>query len=151
MRGPQSLRGRIVLAAVAAVAICGILAGGLLLAIIQRDGRNGVDDELQQRAEQILRRPPDHDGYGHRGPGGGEPLLRGSGTFAQVAYGGQVVRAGDVPESPPGVPRDDGFETVSIGGRPWRSLTSTVAEAGGPRLQVLSSLAPVEERVSSIR
>jgi two-component system, OmpR family, sensor histidine kinase PrrB len=141
-----------VLAAVGAVAICGILAGGLLLAIIQRDGRNRVDDELRQRAEQILRRPPDRDAYGHRGPGGGEPLLRGSGTFAQVAYGGQVVeRTGDVPASPPGVPRDDGFATVSIDGEPWRSLTFTVPDAGGARLQVLSSLAPVEERVSSIR
>jgi two-component system sensor histidine kinase PrrB len=152
MRWPQSLRGRIVLAAVGAVAICGILAGGLLLAIIQRDGRNRVDDELRQRAEQILRRPPDRDAYGHRGPRGGEPLLRGSGTFAQVAYGGQVVdRTGDVPASPPGVPRDDGLTTVSIDGEPWRSLTFTVTNAGGARLQVLSSLAPVEERVSSIR
>jgi two-component system sensor histidine kinase PrrB len=152
MRWPQSLRGRIVLAAVAAVAICGILAGGLLLAIIQRDGRNRVDDELRQRAEQILRRPPDRDAYGHRGPRGGEPLLRGSGTFAQVAYGGQVVeRTGDVPASPPGVPRDDGLATLSIAGEPWRSLTFTVTDAGGARLQVLSSLAPVEERVSSIR
>src|SRR4051794_40764277 len=152
MRWPQSLRGRIVLAAVGAVAICGILAGGLLLAVIQRDGRNRVDDELRQRAEQILRRPPDRDAYGHRGPRGGEPLLRGSGTFAQVAYGGQVVdRTGDVPASPPGVPRDDGLATMSIDGHPWRSLTFTVGEVGSPRLQVLSSLAPVEQRVSSIR
>jgi signal transduction histidine kinase len=152
MSGPRSLRGRIVLAAVGAVAICGILAGGLLLAVIQRDGRNRVDDDLRQRAEQILRRPPDRDAYGRGGPGGGEPLLRGSGTFAQVAFGGQVVeRTGDVPASPPGVPRDDGFATVAIDGRPWRSLTFTVGEAGSPRLQVLSSLAPVEQRVASIR
>src|SRR4051794_23521053 len=152
MRWPQSLRGRIVLAAVGAVAICGILAGGLLIAVIQRDGRNRLDDELRQRAEQILRRPPDRGAYGRNGPGGGEPLLRGSGTFAQVAYGGQVVeRTGDVPASPPDVPRDDGFKTVSIDGRPWRSLTFTVGEVGSPRLQVLSSLAPVEQRVSSIR
>jgi signal transduction histidine kinase len=152
MSRPQSLRARIVMAAVGAVAICGILAGGLLLAAIQRDGRNRVDDDLRQRAAQILRRPPDRDAYGRRGPGGGEPLLRGSGTFAQVAYGGQVVeRTGDVPESPPAVPREDGFETVDVDGEPWRSLTFTVGEVGSPRLEVLSSLAPVEQRVSSIR
>jgi two-component system, OmpR family, sensor histidine kinase PrrB len=152
VRGPRSLRGRIALAAVGAVALCGILAGGLLLAVIERDGRNRVDDELRQRADQILRRPPDRDAYGHHGRRGPEPLLRGSGTFAQVAYGGEVVeRTGDVPAAPPGVPEDDGFETVSIGGEPWRSLTFTLAAAGNPRLQVLSSLAPVEARVDSIR
>jgi hypothetical protein len=152
VRAPQSLRARIALAAVGAVALCGILAGGLLIAIIQRDGRNRLDDELRERAEQILRRPPARDAYGHRRRGGPEPLLRGSGTFAQVAYGDQVVdRTGDVPAEPPGVPDEDGFETVSIAGEPWRSLTFTLPAAGDPRLQVLSSLAPVEERVDSIR
>jgi two-component system sensor histidine kinase PrrB len=150
MRAPRSLRARIALAAVAAVGVCGVLAGGLLLAAVERDGRNQVDQDLRERAASILRRPPDRDAYGHRG-GRPEPLLRGSGTFAQVAFGDEVVsRAGDIPEDPPGVPRDDGFETIDIAGTPWRSLTFTVG-APGERLQVLSSLAPVEERVDRIR
>jgi len=152
VRAPESLRGRIALAAVGAVAVCGILAGALLLAIIERDGRNQVDGELRERAASILRRPPPgRDAYGHRDRGP-EPLLRGSGTFAQVAFGGEVVeRTGDVPAAPPAVPERDGLETVDIGGEPWRSLTFTVAAPGRPRLQVLSSLAPVEERVGRIR
>jgi two-component system, OmpR family, sensor histidine kinase PrrB len=150
MRGPRSLRARIALAAVAAVGVCGILAGGLLLAAVERDGRNQLDGELRDRATSILRRPPDRDAYGN-GRGAGQ-LLQGSGTFAQVAYGNQVIaQEGDVPDAAPSVPMRDGFETVDIAGTPWRSLTFTVAEAGNPRLQVLSSLAPVEERVSSIR
>ena len=84
-----------------------------------------------------------------RGP---QPLLKGSGTFAQIAYGDEVVaQEGDTPDAPLDVPQRDGFETVEIAGTPWRSLTYTIAVAGNPRLQVLSSLAPVEQRVDSIR
>jgi two-component system, OmpR family, sensor histidine kinase PrrB len=149
VRLPRSLRGRIALAAVGAVALCGALAGGLLLGAVERDGRNQLDGELRERVSQILSRPV--GGYGRRG-GGAEPLLRGSGSFAQVAYGNEVTeQAGDVPDTPVPAPDRDGFETVDIAGTPWRSLSVTLEIAGNPRLQVLSSLAPVEERVSSIR
>jgi signal transduction histidine kinase len=149
MRVPRSLRARIALAAVGAVALSGALAGGLLLGAVERDGRNQLDGELRERVDSILSRPPGD--YGRRG-GGAEPLLRGSGSFAQVAYGNQVVeQAGDVPDQPPGAPDHDGFKTVDIAGTPWRSLSVTLPIDGRPRLQVLSSLAPVEERVSSIR
>ncbi len=149
MRLPRSLRGRIALAAVGAVALCGALAGGLLLGAVERDGRNQLDAELRERVDQILSRPV--GGYGHRG-GGAEPLLRGSGSFAQIAYGSEVTaQAGDVPDTPVGAPDRDGFETVDIAGTPWRSLAVTLPSDGRPRLQVLSSLAPVEERVSSTR
>jgi signal transduction histidine kinase len=145
---PGSLRARIALAAVAAVAVCGALAGGLLLAAVERDGRNQVDADLRERAASILRRG---DAYGRR-QGGPEPLLRGSGTFAQVADGDEVTgRAGDIPATPPDVPEQEGFETIDIAGTPWRSLTITGERFGNPRLQVLSSLAPVEERVGRIR
>jgi two-component system sensor histidine kinase PrrB len=151
MRAPRSLRARIALAAVAAVGLCGMLAGGLLLTAVEHDGRNQIDGELSQRAESILRRPPERDAYDRHG-GGPEALLQGSGTFAQVAIGNQVVdRTGDVPASPPAVPDHGGFTTVDIDGTPWRSLTFTIADVGNPRLQVLTSLAPVEERVGRIR
>ena len=150
MRAPRSLRARIAIAAVGAVALCGILAGGVLIAAVQRDARNQLDGELEARAASILRRPPDRDAYGHSR--GAQPLLQGSGTFAQIAYGNEVVgQEGDLPGSAPMVPDNDGFETISIGGARWRSLTYTIAAPGNPRLQVLSSLAPVEERVASIR
>ena len=113
MRAPRSLRARIALAAVAAVAICGILAGALMLAAVERDGRNQLDGELRERADSILRRPPNRDAYGH--DRGAETLLRGSGNFVQIASANGVARAGDVPDSPPSLPQDDGFATVSIG------------------------------------
>ena len=148
MRLPGSLRARIALAAVAAVGICGLLAGGLLLAAVERDGRNQVDADLRARADSILRSPG--DAYG-RGRDRGEALLRGSGTFAQVAFGDDITsQAGDVPAQPPEVPKEAGLETIDIAGTPWRSLT-LIADSGNPRLQILSSLAPVEERVSRTR
>jgi two-component system, OmpR family, sensor histidine kinase PrrB len=149
MRLPGSLRARIALAAVAAVGICGLLAGGLLLAAVERDGRNQVDADLRARADSILRRPG--DAYG-RGRDRGEVLLRGSGTFAQVAYGDDITsQAGDVPDQRLDVPQQAGLETIDIAGTPWRSLTLNVAAVGDPRLQIASSLAPVEERVSRTR
>ena len=100
MRLPRSLRGRIALAAVGAVALCGALAGGLLLGAVERDGRNQLDSELRERVDQTLSRPV--DGYGRRG--GGDALLRGTGSFAQIAYGSEVTaQAGDVPD-PDGAP-----------------------------------------------
>ena len=161
MRAPRSLRGRIALAAVAAVAIAGVIAGVLLVAAVQRDGRDAVDNDLQQRAGDLARRVL---GPGPGGPGGpadgrgpgpppGDELLRGSGTFVQVAVGDQVIRqSGDVPSDPPGVPREEGLSNVTIGGDEWRALTLTVGPPGSDaRVEVLQTLAPVQERTSRIR
>ena len=49
------------------------------------------------------------------------------------------------------MPQDEGFDTIDIAGTPWRSLTLKVADFGNPRLQILTSLAPVEERVNRTR
>ena len=49
------------------------------------------------------------------------------------------------------MPENEGFETIDIAGTPWRSLTLRVADFGDPRLQILTSLAPVEERVYRTR
>jgi len=152
MRLPGSLRARIAVAAVAAVALCGVVTGVILLAAVESDGRAAVDDDLRERATEILRRPG-KEGFGHerRGPPPGR-LGAGSGAFAQVAYRDEVVeQEGDVPVAAPGVPEEDGLATVEIKGESWRSLTTTVGVSGETRLQVLSSLAGVEERVADIR
>ena len=154
MRGPRSLRGRIVLAAVAALTVAGVLAGWLLVAAVARDGRADVDRDLESRARDIARRPPPGpEPFGRGGPGPGGPpdggLLEGSGTFVQLAIGGQTVQQrGDVPADPPAVPDEDGFANVTIDGEKWRSLT---VAAGNARLQVLATLEPVEERVADVR
>jgi two-component system sensor histidine kinase PrrB len=159
VRAPAGLRARIALAATAALLVVGIAAGVALLAAIERDGRRAVDRELTQRAEGVLR-PGPGPGRGRGGlpfgrrpgppPDRDERLLAGSGTFVQVAVGDAVVdRRGDVPADPPGVPGSDGFRTIEIAGVPWRSLTLSTPE--GPRFEILSTLAPVDDRVNRIR
>jgi two-component system, OmpR family, sensor histidine kinase PrrB len=160
---PSSLRARITVAAVLAVALAGAAAGAALVAAVARDGRAAVDRDLRERVARIAPVPgPDGGGFGRfggrgfggRGPGrGAERLLVGSGTFAQVSYGGQVVdQGGDVPANAPGVPARDGLQTVRIGATDWRSLTLTLgSDPDGPRLQLLSSLAPLQARIGSLR
>ncbi|MBX5443498.1 MAG: HAMP domain-containing histidine kinase, partial [Solirubrobacteraceae bacterium] len=80
-----------------------------------------------------------------------DDLLGGSGSFVQLEIDGAVVaRRGDVPDDPPAVPEADGLATIDVDGEPWRSLT-----VSGPvapvRVQLLTSLAPVEARVADAR
>ena len=122
MRPPRSMRARLTLAALLAVLIGGLIAGSLLLAAVERDGRRAIDDELQEQTAEVLRGPPGEGRFGH-GPRGGQPLLRGSGNFVQVAVGDEVVaQDGDVPDSVPAPPDREGYSTVEIGGTQWRSL-----------------------------
>jgi two-component system, OmpR family, sensor histidine kinase PrrB len=161
MRAPASLRARITLAAVLTVALAGAAAGTALVAAVERDGRAAVDADLRARVERIRPQPGDLDDdfgafdRGRRGPPrrGAERLLLGTGTFAQLSYGGQIYQqGGDVPASAPPVPARDGFQTVRIDGDEWRELTMSLGPGGGdPRLQVLSTLAPVEARADALR
>jgi len=162
VRRPISLRVAVVAGSVAAVALGVLLAGLVLSAAIGRDARADVDADLRQRASQVIeaQRPPWAGGRGGRpgfGQGGalapdaGDELLGGSGSFVQLEIGGQLVmRRGDVPDDPPDVPDDDGFATVEIDGQPWRSLTVS-GPIGPVRLQLLTSLARVDERVADAR
>ena len=146
MRAPRSLRARITLAALVALALGGALGGVLLLAAVERDGRRAVDRELREQSAQVIGGAPGRgfDPGRNGGPapvGGGEELLAGSGSFVQVAVGGQVVdQRGDVPDDPPAVPAADGYRTVEIDGVPWRSLTVSFSRPENLRLEVLSSL-----------
>jgi two-component system sensor histidine kinase PrrB len=155
---PGSLRARITLAAVLAVALAGLAAGTALVAAVERDGRAAVDSDLRARVARIA--PGSDDDFDGGGFGGGRPgprgtqrLLVGSGTFAQVSYNGQVYdQGGDVPADAPPIPLRDGFATIEIGGRQWRSLTMSLGASGGdPRLQLASSLAPVHARADNLR
>jgi len=155
MRAPRSLRGRITLAALLALTLGGLAAGAVLLAAVERDGRRAVDEDLRERVGQVVGRGPGRDLGMGRGPqrrGGPEPLLAGAGTFVQVADGRQVVlQRGDVPDGAPPPPPRDGLATIEIDGEPWRSLTVTLVPGDNLRLQVLSSLEPLQERVASVR
>jgi two-component system, OmpR family, sensor histidine kinase PrrB len=157
---PGSLRARITLAALLAVALAGLAAGTALVAAVERDGRAAVDSDLRARVSRIAPASGVDDdfegrGFGRQRPGprGAQRLLVGSGTFAQVAYDGQVYdRGGDVPEEPPAMPARDGFATIELDGEKWRSLTMSLGPNGGdPRLQLASSLAPVAARADNLR
>ena len=162
MRAPAGLRTRIALAAAAALLIVGIVAGAVLLEAIERDGREDVDRALALRAERLTRPgPPGGRGPGlrprpggrHRGipPAGDDGLLAGSGTFVQVAIGDRVIeREGDIPLDPPPVADTDGYRTVEIDGESWRSLTLGQG-LGRRRVEILSTLDPVERRVADTR
>lgn len=153
-----SLRARLTAAAVLALAVVGLVVLLLLRAAVAADGREAVDAQLRLRAEQVLRRPPpDPSGFGSHGGGGpgsqpGTPadrLLSGTGSFVQVAVGGQVVQqAGDVPSGAPAPPARDGFTTVTIAGQDWRSLTQ---QLDGAQLQLLQTLQPVDDRVAEVQ
>jgi two-component system sensor histidine kinase PrrB len=164
VRLPSSLRARVALAAVAAVALAGVIAGALLVAAVERDGRRDVDRDLRERAVAIANNPlegpppgfPPRAGAGFRrpppGPPPGDALLAGAGTFVQVAVGDQVIRRrGDVPSGAPAVPRTTGLSTVEIGGESWRALTIPVGGAADARAEVLTTLAPVDKRAADIR
>jgi two-component system, OmpR family, sensor histidine kinase PrrB len=161
VRAPASLRARITLAAVIAVALAGLAAGTALVAAVERDGRAAVDSDLRARVARIAPASQrDDDGFdggfgrgGRGGPRGGERLLIGSGTFAQVSYNGTLYdQGGDVPDDVPPIPARDGFATLEIGGHEWRSLTMSLGPNGtDPRLQLASSLAPVQARADNLR
>jgi two-component system sensor histidine kinase PrrB len=160
VRAPSSLRARITLAAVLAVALAGLAAGAALVAAVERDGRAAVDSDLRARVARIAPMPGGDDdfdgrgfGRGRPGPRGAQRLLVGSGTFAQVSYNGEVYdQGGDLPAHTPAMPARDGFRTIDIDGRDWRSLTTSLGPNGtDPRLQLASSLAPVEARADNLR
>jgi signal transduction histidine kinase len=175
VRAPRSLRARIALAAVAALALAYALAGALLIRGVQSDGRDSVDRDLHDRAAQIARRPPPGREFAPGGgvsrpvpppgafpgepppggpgpPPGEERLLAGTGSFVQVEVRGRVVQQrGDVPADAPPPPRGDGLATVHIGDGEWRSLTTTIPGVPAARVQFLSSLDQVEERVANTR
>jgi hypothetical protein len=79
VRTPRSLRARITIAAVAAVALAGVPAAVFLVAQIEHDGRTAVDRTLAQRVQEIGRGPVDH-GPHELDEHGGERLVRPGGA-----------------------------------------------------------------------
>jgi two-component system, OmpR family, sensor histidine kinase PrrB len=171
---PRSLRTRVVLAAVLPLALSLVVAGMFLVSGVGREGRQAVDEELSQRAEQVARDrgpgppgPPEshvpqreRSAGGHgtaRSPRRGPPpgpdsgLLAGSGSFVRVVEGGEIVdQRGDLPSEAAPIPAREGLSTVRLDGRPWRSLTVSTGRPGA-RIQFFQTLAGVEARVRRLR
>ena len=73
-------------------------------------------------------------------------------SLIRVLSGSEVVdQRGDVPTGPVPAPPGDGYTTVTIDGQDWRSYIAEIDGSPGGRLQVLQSLAPVDQRLSDNR
>jgi two-component system, OmpR family, sensor histidine kinase PrrB len=164
MRLARSLRGRVALAALAAAAVVVAMAGTALIATAGKDERRDLDQQLERRARGFGPGPP---GLGARF-GGSEQLLAGSDEFVRLIRDGEVVlefgggpEGGELP-----LPDKTGFDTVEVDGESWRTFTEgppgpppgAPGDGDGPpggresgRVQVATSLGPLESRVASRR
>jgi signal transduction histidine kinase len=154
-----SLRLRVVLAAVATVAVVSIVAGAVLVALVRRDLRTTLDNRLANQARTVadvaqsaeatqlallINRPENRP-------------LNGDESITRVLSDGEVIlEFGDVPQSFP-TPTADGYATVAADGRGWRTLTrpfSADPAVGAPtalRMQVARPTGPTEATVNAVR
>lgn len=147
----RSLRTRLAGGAALLTLLVTALAGVVITATSAGNDRADVERALVARAarvaddaEKLVAQPPS--------PGGDEygPLLSGSGSLVRLIVDGQVVaERGQVPKSALAIPAADGFLDVSIDGVTWRAYTKTVRGGSGIRIEVLTSLAPMQDRVAS--
>jgi two-component system sensor histidine kinase PrrB len=159
----RSLRFRVAAAAFAAVALILIAVGVFLVRGFESSERNALDDRLQQRAgpagravpAAIPNGPPGGPGAIQLGPAPGGPeagLLRGSDDATRIFEGDRLVGTlGDPRVAGLPVPDRDGFQTVEGDGGPWRTFVASVPDPQGGRIEVLSSLAPLNARVARLR
>ena len=159
MSFPSSLRARITIAAVLAVALAGAVAGTALVAAVERDGRSAVDNDLRARVARIApgAGDVDGDGFGGRGLGPARPRAGAPARRGGDVRPGRVQRRGRAAGRRRAAQRAAGARRRRLQHRPDRRPRLALADdaarrgRGGARLQLLSSLAPVEARADSLR
>jgi two-component system sensor histidine kinase PrrB len=143
--------------AAALLSIVVVALSGLVIAIrIDHQDRAQVDRQLRERAAKVQT-----DSGKATAPGsilaeddktGGarndSNLLAGTDAITRVLAGDRIVvqRGEGIASSAP-VPARLGLSTVTIDGRDWRSLVQPTSIVPNGRLQVLQSLAPVQQRL----
>lgn len=151
---PRSLRTQITVSVAALMMVVVALTGALIILRIDHRDREDVDRQLAVRADKARmdvsdRKFPVDDVGGD--PTGGDDyggLLAGSQSLVRVLLGDRVVEArGERPAEPVPAPVD-GLTTVELDGQEWRSLVVAVTGRDVDRLQVLQSLAPVDDRLA---
>lgn len=152
----RSLRAQIVLSVALLVAV-GVALSGLAIAWrIDRQDRAQVDRQLHARAAKVQEdagelshgSPLDGGNKASAGAVGAGNLLAGTESLTRVLSGNEVVaQRGDGALPRAGIPTPEGLTTVTIEGQSWRSLVEPTASAPDGRLQILESLAPVEQRL----
>jgi signal transduction histidine kinase len=150
---PRSLRTQIALSAALLVAAVVALAGVTIALRIEHQDRAQVDQQLRDRAakaadeaDKLVATAKDAGNDRSYGEQGG--LLAESDTLVRVLIGDAVVEqrgdsvAGRVPPA-----HAAGLSTITIGAQRWRSLVAPIDGVPDARVQVLQSLAPVEQRL----
>lgn len=146
-----SLRGRLAVGA-AAVALISVAAAGIgIVWQLDRQDRAETDKELRARAAHIMAGDKMSEEAQEDAADGREDtyrvLLDGSGSIVRlIEYGAVIAERGDEQGAQIPVPTARGMSDVIVGGTTWRSFVIPVdAET---TLQVLESLAPVDERLA---
>jgi two-component system sensor histidine kinase PrrB len=172
-----SLRLRVVLAGLATVGVVLLATGWWLSASLERDGREEVDRQLDERAREVSP-PAVAVEFGTAVAAAGKParitaakakekakvveqstslapqpgakLLDGAGVFTIVSPPeGEGKVAGDVPPGATGLGSTRGYVTRRLGGQTWRVLVTSMAD--GTVAMLGQSLEPVLARVSTTR
>ena len=168
----RSLRARVVLGAVAAVAVAIAVSGAILVSTFSAREHRDLDRQLEARAHAVgalnAPGPPGAQPQAGRPPGRLQisprfarisQALQSGGDLARFVHGGDVVDFQFGARPKPGVPwpeasRPNYIETVTVGGQDYRALTFVPpgrAAPGGGALQVATPLHDVEGRISSLR
>jgi signal transduction histidine kinase len=154
----RSLRLRIVLAAVATVAIVSAVTGALLVTLVGRDLRTTLDERLAEQARTVedVAGSPELTQIALSL----EPQDLGLDTSVTRVLNGDraILEFGDVPRDRFPNPGPDGYATVRVGGADWRVLTQPLTVVDPPegapeqlRMQVARPLASVTATVDSVR
>src|SRR5882757_2026961 len=153
----RSLRAQIVLSVALLVAVAVALSGLVIAWRIDQQDRAQVDRQLRARAAKVQEDASRPGGRGSLLGGGNKEssraedagnLLAGTESLTRVLAGGEVIaQRGDGVSPGAAIPSPAGLSTVTIEGQSWRSLVEPTGYVSGGRLQVLESLAPVEQRL----
>ena len=153
---PRRLRTQLTVSVALLVMLVVALAGLTIALRIDHRERSDVDRQMTAQAGKARqdvgkllddgttpRRQAD-DEYGE--------LLSGSQTLVRLLSDGTVVaERGDQPTGTIPAPAGDGFTTVTIDGRSWRSLVEPLDTAGTDKLQILRNMQSLEERLADNR
>ena len=147
-RAPRSLRTQVSLSAAVLVMVIVALAGAFIAARIHAQDLSQLDQDLSTRSTKVSVDAGKllNDRSEREDTSGAEAgLLAGSQSLVRVISGGRVIsQHGDVPAAVVPLPDALGFSTVRIGDQDWRSLVRSIP---GGQIQVLDSLAPVDQRL----
>jgi two-component system sensor histidine kinase PrrB len=151
---PRSLRTQVTLGAALLVVLVVALAGLTIALRIDHEDRAQVDQQLQARATKILAdrgKVQDRGSLLAEGEKAGQNdtnLLAGTESLTRVLSGSEVLASrGEGVSGAVPLPTATGLTTVRIAGRPWRSLVAVYDQVPDGRLQILQSLAPVQQRL----